>query len=74
MQFIWPFKAEYRIVYINDDYSQTIIGRTKRDYLWIMARTPVIPPEELHARMKFVEKLGYDTQKVQLVPHKSASE
>ena len=23
MQFIWPFKAEYRVIYINDDYTQT---------------------------------------------------
>ena len=33
MQFIWPFKAEYRIVYLNEDYSVTVIGRTKRDYV-----------------------------------------
>jgi lipocalin len=39
MQFIWPFKAEYRIIYLSDDYAQTIIGRTKRDYAWIMTRT-----------------------------------
>ena len=39
MQFIWPFKAEYRIIYLSDDYAQTIIGRMKRDYAWIMAWT-----------------------------------
>ena len=27
MQFIWPIKADYRITYLNDDYSQTIISR-----------------------------------------------
>ena len=43
MQFIWPIKADYRIIYLTDDYSQTIIGRNKRDYVWIMARTPEIP-------------------------------
>ena len=37
MQFIWPFKTEYRIIYLNEDYSTTVIGRTKRDYVWIMA-------------------------------------
>ena len=46
MQFIWPFKAEYRIIYLSDDYGQTIIGRSKRDYVWIMARRPSIPEEE----------------------------
>ena len=42
MQFVWPIKAEYRIVYIDPDYQFTIIGRTKRDYVWLMARQPVI--------------------------------
>ena len=42
MQFIWPFKADYRIVYLDDNYEQTIIGRNARDYVWVMARTPQI--------------------------------
>ena len=29
MQFVWPIKAEYVIVYIDDDYQQTIVGRSK---------------------------------------------
>ena len=29
MQFIWPIKAEYRVVHLDPDYSQTIIGRSK---------------------------------------------
>ena len=31
MQFVWPFKAEYRIIFLSDDYSKTVIGRSKRD-------------------------------------------
>ena len=34
MQFVWPFKADYRIVYLDGDYTQTIVGREKRDYVW----------------------------------------
>jgi apolipoprotein D and lipocalin family protein len=33
MQFFWPIKAEYRILYLDEDYTRTVIGRTKRDYL-----------------------------------------
>ena len=43
MQFVWPFQGDFRIVYLNDDYTQTVIGREKRDYVWIMARRPTIP-------------------------------
>jgi apolipoprotein D and lipocalin family protein len=69
MQFIWPIKAEYRIVYVNDDYTQTIIGRTKRDYVWIMARTPEIPDEEYRMLLELIEQEGYDIGEVRKVPH-----
>jgi len=30
MRFIWPIKADYRVVYLDENYNQTIIGRKKR--------------------------------------------
>jgi len=73
MQFIWPFKAEYRIVYLSGDYGQTVIGRTKRDYVWIMARKPWIPEEDYTRLVKFLEEQGYDSGKLRRVPHRPAS-
>jgi len=65
---VWPFKADYRISYLSPDYSETVITRLKRDYVWIMARTPTIPDADL-ARLKlFVQSQGYDADKLQLVP------
>jgi apolipoprotein D and lipocalin family protein len=71
MQFVWPFKAEYRIIYLNDAYSQTVIGRTKRDYVWIMARTPSIPSDDYSRIVTFIESQGYDVSKLQKVPQQS---
>jgi apolipoprotein D and lipocalin family protein len=68
MRFIWPIKADYRIVYLDDDYSQTIIGRQKRDFVWIMARTPTISDADFDSLMKRCEALGYDLSKVERVP------
>ena len=70
MQFIWPFKAEYRIVYLNEDYSVTVIGRTKRDYVWIMAREPAIPTVEYAFILNYLKEQGYDITKLHKVPHK----
>lgn len=68
MRFVWPIKADYRIVYLNEDYSQTIIGRQKRDFVWIMARTPSISEEDYAMLIERSEQLGYDTSKIQKVP------
>jgi len=68
MQFIWPFKAEYRIIFLSDDYSKTVLGRSKRDYVWIMAREPAISDEEYDAILAFLREQGYDIKKLQKVP------
>ena len=68
MQFIWPIKADYRITYLSQDYSRTIISREKRDYVWIMARTPAIPEADYQRLLKIVGEQGYDLSRVQKVP------
>ena len=68
MRFIWPIKADYRIIYLNADYTQTVIGRQSRDYVWIMARTASISDNDYSALLAFVGKQGYDVSKVQKVP------
>jgi len=68
MRFVWPIKADYRIVYVDDDYSQTVIARQKRDFVWIMARSPSISDQDYDKLMSMVEALGYDMSKVRRVP------
>jgi apolipoprotein D and lipocalin family protein len=70
MQFIWPIKAEYLIAHLDDDYSATIIARSARDYVWIMARKPELAPGEYEALVADVGKMGYDTAKLQRVPQR----
>ena len=70
MQFVWPFKAEYRIMFLSDDYSKTVIGRSKRDYVWIMARDPAISDGEYTSIVNFLQQEGYDIKKLQKIEHR----
>ncbi len=70
MQFIWPIKADYRIIYLDDDYSVTVIGRNARDYVWIMAREPEISSPQYQDILSLLESVGYDVGAVQQVPQK----
>ena len=70
MRFIWPIKADYRIVYLDDDYSHTVIARQKRDFVWIMARTPDISDENYDKLIEFVASIGYDVSKIERVPQR----
>jgi len=70
MQFIWPIKADYRVMYLDEGYTQTVIGRNKRDFVWIMARTPAIPEDEYANIIMLIAEQGYDTAKIRRVPQR----
>jgi len=71
MQFIWPIKADYRIVYLDNDYQHTVIGRNNRDYVWIMARSRKISKEMTVELTQFVDYMGYDSTLLEFAPHQS---
>jgi apolipoprotein D and lipocalin family protein len=70
MQFIWPIEAEYIVAHLDDNYSETIIARHKRDYVWIMARTPSLPQQDYDALVERVRQLGYSTKDLRKVPQR----
>jgi apolipoprotein D and lipocalin family protein len=72
MQFIWPIKADYRIAYLDEAYSQTIIARQARDYLWIMARQPALSDADYQHLLGVAAQLGYDVARVKKVPQQGA--
>jgi apolipoprotein D and lipocalin family protein len=70
MQFLWPIKADYRIIYVSPAYDVTIIGRQKRDYVWIMARTPTLPESTYRPLLAMIANEGYDVSKIERVPQR----
>jgi apolipoprotein D and lipocalin family protein len=68
MQFLWPFKAAYLIVYLDEEYQRTIIGVPDRGNVWIMSREADVSDTEYQALLERVADLGYDTAKVRRVP------
>ncbi len=62
MQFLWPFRAEYVISELDADYQNTIIARSKRDYVWLMSRSPTMPDAVYARYRKRIGALGYDLE------------
>lgn len=60
MQFIWPFRAEFVIADLDADYQHTLIARSKRDYVWLLSRQPLMPDTQFAAYRDKVAALGYD--------------
>jgi apolipoprotein D and lipocalin family protein len=70
MQFVWPVKAEFLVVHHDEARGTTIVARSKRDYAWIMARTPEIPEPEYGALVRRLADAGYDLAKLRRVPQR----
>lgn len=74
MRFVWPLKSDYRIVYLDENYTTTVVARQKRDYVWIMARSPSISDAKFDKLVALIGELGYDTSLLQRVPQQWAVE
>ncbi|MAS00403.1 MAG: hypothetical protein CMH24_03465 [Nitrosomonadales bacterium] len=70
MQFIWPIKAQYKIAYLNESYTHTIIARDALDYVWLMSRNKKISSDELTKLIAEIEGMGYDINALRMVPQK----
>ena len=70
MRFVWPIKADYRIAWLAPDYSQVVVGREARDYVWIMAREPSISQADFERLVAFIGQQGYDVSKIRKVPQR----
>jgi apolipoprotein D and lipocalin family protein len=68
MRFVWPIQADYRVMYVDADYTQTVIGRQKRDYAWIMARTATLSDSDYQRLSALLQSQGYDISGLRKVP------
>jgi apolipoprotein D and lipocalin family protein len=71
MRFIWPIKADYRILYLDADYTQTVIGRQKRDYAWMMSRSPTLSEADYARLVELLKAQGYRTDGLRRVPQQA---
>ncbi len=61
LPFVW---GNYWIIDLASDYSYAVVGEPKREYLWILSRTPQLPDSTLQDIIERVKKMGFDTEKL----------
>ena len=69
MQFIWPFTADYIILHVDADYSETIIVHPSRKYAWIMLRSNTVRDADYDRLLSKLKAVGYETELIQKLPH-----
>ena len=54
MTYFWIFTKQYRIIYLDKDYSSAVMVDKDMEYVWIMNREPFMKKEKLENIVSFL--------------------
>lgn len=64
VQFFWPFKGDYWILDLDENYQYALVGEPSRKYMWILSRTSQIALEVMQDLLEKAKAKGFDTDKL----------
>jgi apolipoprotein D and lipocalin family protein len=56
---LWLFPGDYWILYIDSDYTTALVGHPRRQFGWILSRTPTLSDTVLDQLFARFEQAGY---------------
>lgn len=57
--------GDYWVVDLDRDYQLAAVSEPKREYLWILSRTPQVAPERYDALLQRLRAMGLDTGRLE---------
>jgi len=67
VSFFKPFYASYKIIYLNEAYTEAIVTGPTYGYLWILVRDPRLPKHNLDELIDKAAGFGFDPGKLIVV-------
>lgn len=67
VSFFKPFYASYKIIHLNETYTEAIVTGPSYGYLWILVRDPQLPDAELEELIDKARKFGFESEKLIVV-------
>lgn len=64
VSFFWPFHGDYWVLGLSPDYRWAVVGYPRREYLWVLSRTPEMAPADWDAALAVARREGFDTAKL----------
>ena len=69
VSFFGPFYGGYNVLDLDPDYQIALVSGPTREYLWILARRPDPPREEVERVVRRAGELGFDTASLIYAAH-----
>lgn len=64
VSFFWPFRGDYWIVKLGENYSYSVVSDPQQKYLWILARNPVMDRATYKDISSWLDKNGWRSSKL----------
>lgn len=66
---IW---GDYWVIDLEDDYQMVAVSEPRREYLWVLARSPEVDPQRYARLMERLRAQGLDTDRLEKTSHQAA--
>lgn len=66
LPFVW---GDYWVIDLDDAYELAAVSEPRREYLWILARSPVVDTARYTALLARLQAKGLDTARLEKTPH-----
>lgn len=64
VQFFWPFKGDYWIIALEENYQWALVGSPDRKTLWVLCRQQQMDEATYQTILKIAAQRGFDTNKL----------
>ena len=68
VSFLWPFRSQYWVLALGNDYEWSLIGNPDHKELWVFSRTPALDPKVLAAIEAKATAEGFPSAKLVMTP------
>jgi apolipoprotein D and lipocalin family protein len=70
VQFFWPFKGDYWIIDLADDYSYAVVSNPDKKSLWILSRTSKMDAAVYQQIITRLKEKGFDLTELKMTEQK----
>jgi apolipoprotein D and lipocalin family protein len=69
LSFIPAVWGDYWVIELDTDYQLVAVSEPKREYLWILSRSPMLSPDRYERLLQRLRDKGFDTHKLEMTLH-----
>ena len=73
LQWLPVGKGDYWVVMLDPEYRWSVVSEPRREYLWVLSRTPTLPPDQLARLVDHLRAQGYPADQLVLTKQTPAA-